>query len=263
LGAVAGSHSVMMVDAGNSPAHANAFIEALRPRGLSAPTYIALTHYHWDHIFGSINLESLLCASAETGERLREMSRLDWRDKSLDQRVEDGSEHDFVRSHMKAEMSNIERTKLKLRLPDITFSQKMVINLGEISCQLMWVGGDHTPDSTIVYIPEDGVVFLGDCIYSGFRAKGMIYTREKLFPLLDTLLGLDAEYFLPAHHSQPLTRAEMQKEANRLKAVGLAAIESRGVRSTAKSNLEKELGSPLEPSAEEELDAFLFGLKSA
>jgi glyoxylase-like metal-dependent hydrolase (beta-lactamase superfamily II) len=241
-----------MVDAGNSPAHASAFIEALRPRGLTAPTYIALTHYHWDHVFGSAYMEGLLCASADTGDRLREMSRLDWRDKSLDQRVEDGTE-----------MSNLERAKLKLRVPDITFSQRLTINLGEVSCQLISVGGDHTSDSTIIYVPEDGVVFLGDCIYSGLRTDGMIYTQQKLFTLLDTLLGLDAAYYLPSHQSQPFTRAEMEKEAHRLKAVGLAAVESRGVRSAAKTRLEKELGAPLEKWIEEELDAFLYGLKTA
>jgi glyoxylase-like metal-dependent hydrolase (beta-lactamase superfamily II) len=263
LGAVAGSQSVLMVDAGNSPAHASSFIEALRPRGLVAPTYIALTHSHWDHVFGSAYLEGLLCASVETGDRLREMLRLDWRDKSLDQRVEDGNERDFIRSHIKAEMTNLERAKLKLRIPDITFSQRLTINLGEVSCQLICVSSDHTPDSTIIYIPEDGVVFLGDCFYSGLRADGMIYTQQKLFTLLDTLLGLDAAYYLPAHHNQPLTHADLEKEATRLKAVGLAAVESKGVRSSAKSRLEKELKTPLDQNVEEELDAFLYGLKTA
>ena len=262
LAAIAGAQSVLMVDAGNSPAHASTFSESLRPRGLIAPAYIALTHYHWDHVFGSAYLEGLLVACAETGERLREMSRLDWRDKSLDQRVEDGSEHEFSRAHIKAEMSNIERAKLKLRLPDITFSQRLTINLGEVSCQLICVGGDHTSDSTIIYVPEDGVVFLGDCIYSGFRRDGLIYTQQKLFTLLDTLLALDAAYYLPGHASQPLTRADMENEAKRLKAVGLAATESHGVRTTAKSRLEKELGTAFNKDVEEELDAFLYGLKT-
>jgi glyoxylase-like metal-dependent hydrolase (beta-lactamase superfamily II) len=262
LGAVVGSQAVLMVDAGNSPAHAGGFIEGLRPRGLTSPAYIALTHYHWDHVFGAAYLDGLLCASAETSDRLREMVRLDWRDKSLDQRVEDGNEHESSRTHIKAEMSNLERAKLKLRVPDITFSQQMTINLGELTCQLMTVGGDHTSDSTIIYVPEEGVVFLGDCLYSGFMNDGMKYTREKLFPLLDTLLELDAAIYLPAHADQPIGRAELEKEARRLKTIGQAAAESRGIRSAARSRLEKELGSPLAAGVDEDLDAFLYGLKT-
>ena len=262
LGAIVGSHSVLMVDAGNSPAHAGNFIEALRPRGLISPAYIALTHFHWDHVFGAAYLDGLLCASVETSDRMREMLRLDWRDKSIDQRVEDGIEHDFTRSHIKAEMSNLERAKLKLRLPDITFSQRMTIYLGDVSCQLITVGGDHTSDSTIVYIPEEGVVFLGDCLSGGLRKDGTIYTQQKCFPLLDTLLGLDATTYLAAHNDQPMARADLEKEAGRLKAIGTAAVESSGSRSVARSQLEDKLGSPLADGVDEDLDAFLYGIKT-
>jgi len=124
LGAIAGSHSVLMVDAGNSPAHANSFLESVQSIGLTAPAYIGLTHYHWDHVFGAAYLDGLVCSSIATADHLRDMIRLDWRDKALDQRAEESLEFDLTRSCLKTEMSNIERSRLKLRVPDITFPNK-------------------------------------------------------------------------------------------------------------------------------------------
>lgn len=259
LGAVVGSQNILMVDAGNSPAHANGFLEAMHRSGLTEPSYIALTHFHWNHVFGAAYLDGLLCSSFETGEHLKEMVRLDWRDKALDQRADESHESDLSRSSIKVEMSNIERSRLKLRAPDITFSDQMIINLGDVTCCLIPVGGDHTHDSTVVYIPEDKVVFLGDCLYSGYINKESVYTHNNIEKLFNTLLNLDAQHFIFAHDDQPMTRRDMEELARTFNKIGLSVAEAKGSRAVALQTLEKEFGKPLRQDLLKKLDAFLSG----
>ncbi|MEP7294397.1 MAG: MBL fold metallo-hydrolase, partial [Chloroflexota bacterium] len=53
LCAVVGEQITLMLDAGKDAAHAQRFLDALKAKGLPAPTYIALTHWHFDHIMGA------------------------------------------------------------------------------------------------------------------------------------------------------------------------------------------------------------------
>lgn len=262
LGAVVGQQFLLMVDAGNSPAHATAFLAALDEHNLSAPAYIALTHSHWDHIFGAPQLDGLLVASNNTNERLREMLRLDWRDKSLDQRVEDNLELDFNRACIKAEMNNVERSRVKLRQPDISFSHTLDIDLGELTCQLIAVDGIHSPDASIVYVPDDNLVFLGDCLYPNSHISPAACDPRRFFVLLDTLLALPAELYLDSHRQQPLTHVDLEKEAQQIKIIGQAALTSSGSRTIALNQVKKELGQSLQYGVEERLDVFLAGIKS-
>ena len=39
-----------MIDAGNSEEHAQLFLEMLKEQNVSHPDFVALTHWHWDHI---------------------------------------------------------------------------------------------------------------------------------------------------------------------------------------------------------------------
>ena len=45
LGAVIGEQSTLMVDAGNSPDHAQQFLKLLKQYNFSLPEYVALTHW--------------------------------------------------------------------------------------------------------------------------------------------------------------------------------------------------------------------------
>ena len=68
---------------------------------------------------------------------------------------------------------------------EITFTAPIAVNLGGLTCQIAPVGGDHAAGSSIVYVPEDGVVFLGDCLGSDIYHGSPNCTTGKLFPLLD------------------------------------------------------------------------------
>ena len=115
LGAVVGNDATLVVDAGNSTTHAQLFLDALAEKGVLHPKYLVLTHWHWDHVFGTDAFDSLIIASQETAQIVAEMVTQDWSDVALDQRVADGVEIEFCRDMIKKELPDRSRLKTSLR----------------------------------------------------------------------------------------------------------------------------------------------------
>ena len=218
LGAVTGERGSLIIDAGNSPAHARLFQQELAGVSAPAPKYLVLTHWHWDHIFGISAWDLPTFASLETQQKMIELAGLDWSDEALDERVAAGTEIEFCRDMMKLELPD--RSDLRLFPPDIAFITQVDLDLGGVRCQLIHVGGDHAPDATIVYIPEERILFLGDCIYPNLYHQPPCYTVQNLFPLIDRILAYEADYYLEAHNPDPVPRAEMVAYLARLRTIG-------------------------------------------
>ncbi len=261
LGVISGARGTLLVDAGNSPAHANMLLQAISKIDVPAPTFVALTHWHWDHVFGTAVLDLPTFAHTETQWSVAHMAQLDWRDAALDRRVEEGVEIAFCRDMIKAELPD--RTNLTLRPPDIGFTEGIDLDLGGVTCHIVHVGGDHAQDSTVVYVPDDKIMFIGDCIYPDIYHTSRRYTTSKLFPLLDQLLSYDAEWYLAGHHSEPISRMELVNEAMVLKMIGRRVNELEGDRTAILADLPHVTGAPLDDDQIESVDAFVAGLDSA
>lgn len=258
LGVIRGRKGTLLVDAGNSPAHARLLLAEMATLGDIRPTYIALTHWHWDHVFGGAVFDTPIIAHRETAAHLRDMAQLDWRDAALDARVAAGTEIDFCRTMMKAEMPD--RSELVIRPPDITFSQEMTLDLGDVTCELKHVGGDHSADSTLIYIPEEKVVFLGDCLYVDIYNEPHRYTTDKLFPLIDAVLAYDADSYLLGHHDAVMSKAELTAWMTDLQMIGRAVERIGNRRTELLRELPSQLGRDLNEDDNEDLDAFLAGI---
>lgn len=187
------------------------------------------------------------------------MAQLDWSDVALDQRVADGLEIAFCRDMIKAELPD--RSELTIRPPDIAFTTQVELDLGGITCHIAHVGGDHAPESSIVYVPEDRVMFLGDCTSDDIYHGAPRCTTAELFPLLDRLLAYDAEYYLHAHDPEPVSRAGLADETRLLKTIG-RTVESQGQdRAAILAMLPNVLGTSINDDHIEMVDAFLAGLR--
>lgn len=257
LGAITGQRGTLLVDAGNSVAHAQALLSELS-RIAARPSFVALTHWHWDHVFGTAALDLPTFAHAETRRIVAEMATLDWSDAALDERVAAGVEIEFCRDMIKAELPD--RSGLLIRPPEISFRDQIELDLGGVTCRIMHVGGDHAADSAIVYVPEDRIVFLGDCLYPAIYAPARHYTTGKLLPLLDQLLSFDAECYLAGHHLQPMSRAEMQAEAALLQTIGRVVDRHGDDREAILAELPQSLDEPLNEDHLELVGEFLAGL---
>jgi glyoxylase-like metal-dependent hydrolase (beta-lactamase superfamily II) len=259
LGAVIGQQATLVIDAGNSPAHAQLLLAGLAQVASAPLCAVVLTHWHWDHVFGASAWAAPLVAHAETKRRIEALATLAWDDAALDQRVADGTEIAFCRDMFKAEWPD--RTQLHIRPPDVSFDSGLEFDLGGVMCQARHVGGDHSADSTVVYIPEDGVVFLGDCLCEDLYHQPPNYTVGKLFPLLDTVLSFDAKAYVPAHDPAPMSRAEMTALAERLKFIGRLVERLGGRREDILRQL-PAADSALDEDNRAVVEAFLAGLPS-
>ncbi|MFZ0546887.1 MAG: MBL fold metallo-hydrolase [Candidatus Promineifilaceae bacterium] len=258
LGTIAGTRGVLVVDAGNSVAHAHVLLSDMAQNNIAPPNYLVLTHWHWDHVFGTAAFNVPIIASQETKRIVEEMAQLDWSDEALDKRVEAGTEIEFCRDMMKKELPD--RSSLMLKPPNIAFTHEIDIDLGNVNCQIIHVGGDHAPDASVVYIPQDKVVFLSDCLSEDLYNGPRYYTTQKLFPLLDKILSFKADYYLLGHHTEPVSWADMVEDAAYLRTIGQMVEEVGKNQERIHAKLEGVFARPLDEDDVETVDAFLAGL---
>ena len=154
LALVRGARRSLMIDGGNCPDHAGAFIRELSEAGLAEPDYVATTHSHCDHVFGLSALGGLVLSNSLTRQRIEELNRLGWNDAEVAERVRAGQEHEMTLAMLREEMPG-DRTGFTIRRPDIVYDSRLEVSLGGLACCLEKIGGNHTPDSTVVMSASD------------------------------------------------------------------------------------------------------------
>lgn len=225
LGVVVGDNRSLMIDAGNSEAHANYFLNELKEHGIPLPSIVVLTHWHWDHIFGLSALNMLSVASFQTKAKIENLVPYEWSDSALEERVKSGVEIEFCANAIKKEFGR--NRDISISLPDLAFEERMELDLGGVSCHFQHVGGDHSPDSIVVYIKEEKILFLGDSIYPDIYSKNRNYTTKRTIQLLDTIDQFDAEIYVLSHW-KPISKDEYQQEAMLLRTVATLTDQHEG-----------------------------------
>jgi glyoxylase-like metal-dependent hydrolase (beta-lactamase superfamily II) len=259
LGAIVGSRGTLLVDAGNSPVHIQIVLGELAKRRLPAPTFCMLTHWHWDHVFGAAALNVPIFAHVETRRIVTVMAGFDWSDAALDQRVAAGTEIAFCRDMLKLEWPD--RSSLVIRPPDIGVTSQVDVDLGGVTARFIHVGGDHSPDSSVVYIPEDRVMFLSDCLGDDLH-HGPRRLTTTLFPaLLDRVLSYEVDYYLEGHNPAPVSKAELTADTDVIKIIARTVDAHGPDREVILAQLLGALGKALDADHEELVDAFLAGVR--
>ncbi|WP_214795906.1 MULTISPECIES: MBL fold metallo-hydrolase [unclassified Exiguobacterium] len=198
LGAVVGDTHTLLIDAGNSVAHTSLFLDELQKQGLRAPSMVALTHWHWDHIFGLPALEGVVSIASEaTKHEMKKLIPYAWDDASLNERVAEGIEIEFCAEAIREEYGD--SRDIQIVLPTLTFQESLTLDLGGVHVVLKYVGGDHSKDSIVLYIVEERVLFLGDALYANLYAPTWRMTPEATLRLLDILETFDAQFIVWSH----------------------------------------------------------------
>ena len=212
-GVIIENNKTLIIDAGNSATHAKNLLFQLNNLGIETPTWLALTHWHWDHVFGSNTINTHTFANIGTTQKIIEMSHQKWDDESLDERVGRKEEIKFCRDNIKLELPS--RNNLEFSIPDISFEKQIKLNLdSKLQCQITHVGGDHSSDSSVIFIPRDKVMFIGDCLFMNIYTDVPHYISHKLLSVLDDILKYDAELFIESHSEEPIPRSDIMKLAS-------------------------------------------------
>lgn len=258
LGMVVGKEKTLMIDAGNSEAHAQLFLEMLKGQNISNPDFVALTHWHWDHIFGLPVLQNALSiAHSETKKEMKTIVSYEWTDEALDARVKEGTEIEFCADCIKKEFSEQPRN-IQIIPPSLTFQKQLELDLGDVTCVLKHVGGDHSQDSVVIYIKEEKILFLGDCIYADIFSAKRNYTTKRTFKLIQELEKFDAETYILSH-GEAIDRTEFLEEINLLKTVGTYTETYKGDAEKIKVAYKQELDRELNEDELETITYFVNG----
>ena len=200
LGAVHGERGTLLVEGGASTAHLGAFAAELKDHERPPAVGIVLTHWHWDHSFGSAAVDAPVIAHRSSAEELVRQAAFDWSDEALDERVASATELEFCRDMMKLEMPD--RAGLRIVVPSIVVDDRHVVELGGATAVIEHVGGDHAPDSLAVYVPEDRVIFLGDCLYQRLHAPVEHLTVAGVRELTARLARYDVALAVEGHNDE-------------------------------------------------------------
>ena len=219
IGVVVGSHSVLVVDAGNSPAHAGEIQAAVRSVTHLPIRYLCITHWHWDHTFGMSAFPSAIkVAHPQTNRQLAHMKGYRWDDASLDARVKSGEEIPFCADNIKKEYPD--RSHIVITTADLT-GKDIKFDLGGVHVRFFAVGGEHSVDSCCVYVDEDKVLFLGDSLCHNMFTGPWSYYLPEFERRLSKISGIDCNWYVNSHWD-PQTAPEFASYCKQMRAVGSA-----------------------------------------
>ena len=152
LGYVRGDHWSLAVDAGHSGAHVEEFYRALEKEGLPLPSLTVITHWHWDHSFGMHRIHGLSVANKRTNQYLE-----DFRD-----RLEREGEGFFLSADASIEREYTGNRPVIVVPSDIIFTDRLELDAGNTPIEIFQAVSPHTDDASLVYLPEEKLLFMGD-----------------------------------------------------------------------------------------------------
>lgn len=202
---VVGDRRTVMLDAGSSSAHARAFLGDLLTESGTRPSAVVYTHSDWDHVLGGAEVDGLVIAHARTAEQLIELADRDWSDEGLDQRVAAGLSSPQHAAAVKVELPS--PRAVEVAPADIVFNDRIDVDLGGVTVHVRHVGGDHSAESSVMYVEPDRILFLGDCLSP---SSDGVLTAESAFRIRDVILGFAAEHYIEGHHESVSSRSDME-----------------------------------------------------
>jgi glyoxylase-like metal-dependent hydrolase (beta-lactamase superfamily II) len=149
-GIVVGDDAVMVIDTQATPAMAQDVIRRIRQVTDKPIKYVVLSHYHAVRVLGAAAYKpEHIIASEDTLSLIRERGE-------QDKASEIGRFPRLFR--------NVDSVPPGLTWPTLTFTGRMTLWLGKLEVQLIQLGRGHTKGDTVVWLPQDKVLFSGDLV---------------------------------------------------------------------------------------------------
>jgi glyoxylase-like metal-dependent hydrolase (beta-lactamase superfamily II) len=148
-GIVVGDDAVMVIDTQATPVMAQDVIRRIREVTDKPIRYVTMSHYHAVRVLGaSAYRPEHVIASRDTYELIVERGEAD----------------------MKSEIERFPRLFRAvesipgLTWPTLVFERRLTLMLGKLQVEIMQLGRGHTKGDTVVWLPQDKVLFSGDLV---------------------------------------------------------------------------------------------------
>lgn len=207
VGIIVSRNESLLVDAGHSPRLARKLKAELARRNFPPVSRIIYTHHHWDHVYGACEFEVSVTAHVICKAILEEESGKPWGSEYLNEEIR---RNPRLTVSYNARASAIDDwTSFRIVVPEDVFEKEAQIDLTGLAIELEHVGGEHAEDSIVVKVPQDGVMFIGDCYYP----PPLHFRKPDSAPALDMLRKLqnEAYHLYVEGHDKPFTRTELRK----------------------------------------------------
>jgi len=152
-------------------------------------THLLLTHHHGDHVFGAQAFEDCeIVAHRLLKERMEENLRTAWAPGNLEKIIEDARRISPERARL--------YEGLRIVLPTVTFEDRFTLD----GVEMIHLGG-HTAGSSVVYVPDDRVLFAGDLVFAErFPWAGdPSADPDTWMEAFRAMLAMDVETIVPGH----------------------------------------------------------------
>ena len=194
-GIVVGDDAVMVIDTQATPVMAQDVIRRIREVTAKPIRYVTLSHYHAVRVLGASGYKpEHIIASRDTFDLIVERGEAD----------------------MKSEIGRFPRlfqaveSVPGLTWPTLVFEKRMTLWLGKVQVEIMQLGRGHTKGDTVVWLPQDKILFSGDLVeYDATPYTGDAYLGD--WPAtLDALAALQPAKLVPGRGAS-LTTPEAVK----------------------------------------------------
>jgi glyoxylase-like metal-dependent hydrolase (beta-lactamase superfamily II) len=181
-GIVVGDDAVMVIDTQATPVMAQDVIRRIREVTDKPIRYVLMSHYHAVRVLGaSAYRPEHVIASRDTYDLIVERGEAD----------------------MKSEIERFPRLFRAiesipgLTWPTLVFEKRLTLMLGKLQVEIMQLGRGHTKGDTVVWLPQDKVLFSGDLVeFDATPYAGDAYLTD--WPAtLDAIAALKPEKLVP------------------------------------------------------------------
>lgn len=153
VGIVEGERAVLAIDTAMGHRNGQSVLDAARRIAGDRKLFLTTTHFHPEHAFGAKPFEggvTYVVNASQAGELL-----------------EKGQEYIEMFSTFGPGLAQL-LADVELIPPDLTYEERLRIELGGRVVELIDVGPAHTKGDQLVWLPEERIVFAGDLIENAF-----------------------------------------------------------------------------------------------
>jgi cyclase len=181
-GLIAAPAGLTAIDALFTPAMTRSFL-AEAGRVSNAPLRRLIdTHHHVDHTFGN-----QFFAGAEIIAHARTRSEMQRVGLPIEQLTENAP-------HFRPELQEI-----VLTLPTLTYEGALTVYCGSRRLELLHLGPAHTIDDTLVYMPEERILFAGDVAFFYVTPLAFEGNIGGWIDVAERILQMDVDWIVPGH----------------------------------------------------------------
>ena len=207
IGVITARNESLLVDAGNGPRLARILKVELTRCNLPPVSRIIYTHHHWDHVYGACEFGGPVIAHTICKDILEEESGRPWSSEYMKEEMKRSPK--LAAGYVARVKAVDDWSGFRIVVPEQTFDRELRIHLDGLTVELEHVGGEHAADSIVVKVPQDEVIFIGDCYYP----PPLHLRKPDSAPSLDMLRRFkESAYSLYVEgHDKPFTRTELER----------------------------------------------------